>query len=165
MPGDRAGRRWLVAWRVCRRLPGPVAFALGRAGGYLFYRLDRGRRTALRANLARVLGPATAPAALDRAVRANFAAYGRYWVEAFRLEDLHPAELRRRLRLDGREHLDRALAASQAPPASQLPMWGLAKMAPRPAARAMSMCSRPSMRSRSRMEAAVRSSSRNASTQ
>jgi phosphatidylinositol dimannoside acyltransferase len=110
---DRAGRRWLVAWRLVRRLPEPVAFALGRVGGYLFYRLDARRRTALRANLGHVLGPAATPAGLERAVRRNFAAYGRYWVEAFRLEDLGPAELRRRLHLDGREHLDAALAAGR----------------------------------------------------
>ena len=113
MGKDRAGRRWLVAWRLVRRLPEPVAFTLGRVGGYVFYRLDARRRTALRSNLGQVLGPAATPARLERAVRDNFAAYGRYWVEAFRLEDLGPAELRRRLYLDGHEHLDAALAAGR----------------------------------------------------
>jgi lauroyl/myristoyl acyltransferase len=46
-------------------------------------------------------------------VRRGFATYGRYWVEAFRLEDLEPAEIRRRLALEGREHLDAAVAAGR----------------------------------------------------
>jgi lauroyl/myristoyl acyltransferase len=46
-------------------------------------------------------------------VRRGFASYGRYWVEAFRLEDLTPAEIRGRLRIEGREHIDTALAAGR----------------------------------------------------
>jgi lauroyl/myristoyl acyltransferase len=110
---QRAGRRWLAAWDLCRRLPEPVAYALGRVGGRLYYRLDDRRRRALRANLRHVLGPAVPPAKLERVVRRGFATYGRYWVEAFRLEDLEPAEIRRRLALEGREHLDAAVAAGR----------------------------------------------------
>src|SRR5919204_1190646 len=110
---DAAGRRWLAAWRVCRSLPEPAARALGWLGGRAFYRLDARRRDALRANLRHVLGPAVPPARLERAVRRNFAMYGRYWVEAFRLEDLGPAEIRGRLRLDGGEHLEAAAAAGR----------------------------------------------------
>ena len=106
-----AGRRWLAAWKLVRRLPEPVAYGLGRAGGRAFYRLDAGRRQALRANLRHVLGRAVTPAELEAVVRRGFATYGRYWVEAFRLEDLPAAEIRRRLTLEGREHLDAAVAA------------------------------------------------------
>jgi phosphatidylinositol dimannoside acyltransferase len=105
-----ASRRWLVAWTLVRRLPAPVAFALGRAGGQVYHRLDRDRREALTANLAQVLGPAAGRRELERAVRRGFASYGRYWVEAFRLEDLTAAEMRRRLRIEGRHHIDAALA-------------------------------------------------------
>jgi phosphatidylinositol dimannoside acyltransferase len=108
-----ASRRWLVAWKLVRGLPEPLAFALGRAGGRLYHRLDRGRREALAANLAQVLGPRTSRRQLERAVRRGFTSYGRYWVEAFRLEDLTPAEIRRRLRIEGREHIDTALAAGR----------------------------------------------------
>jgi phosphatidylinositol dimannoside acyltransferase len=108
-----ASRRWLVAWKVVRKLPAPVAFALGRAGGRVFHRLDRDRRDALTANLAQVLGPAAGRRELERAVRRGFASYGRYWVEAFRLEDLTADQIRRRLRIDGREHIDTALAAGR----------------------------------------------------
>jgi phosphatidylinositol dimannoside acyltransferase len=108
-----ASRRWLVAWTLVRGLPAPLAFALGRAGGRLYHRLDRGRREALTANLARVLGPGTPRRALARTVRRGFASYGRYWVEAFRLEDLTAADIRERLRIEGREHIDAALAAGR----------------------------------------------------
>jgi phosphatidylinositol dimannoside acyltransferase len=108
-----AGRRWLAAWKLVRRLPEPVAYGLGRAGGRAFYRLDAGRRQALRANLRHVLGQAVTPAELEAAVRRGFATYGRYWVEAFRLEDLPAAEIRRRLTLEGRGHLDAAVAAGR----------------------------------------------------
>jgi KDO2-lipid IV(A) lauroyltransferase len=106
---DAAGRRWLAAWWACRQLPEPAAFALGFLGGRAFYRLDARRRDAIRANLRQVLGPSIDPAALERVVRRSFATYGRYWIEAFRLEDLGEAEIRRRLALEGGEHLDAAL--------------------------------------------------------
>ena len=108
-----ASRRWLVAWKLVRGLPEPLAFALGRVGGRLYHRLDRGRREALAANLAQVLGPRTSRRQLERAVRRGFTSYGRYWVEAFRLEDLTAAEIRRRLRIEGRQHIDAALAAGR----------------------------------------------------
>jgi phosphatidylinositol dimannoside acyltransferase len=109
----RAARRWLRAWQACRRLPEPVAFALGRLGGVAWYLADRRRREALRDNLRHVLGPDASHGTVERAVRRGFASYGRYWVEAFRLEDLPPAEVVRRLDFDGREHLDGALASGR----------------------------------------------------
>jgi phosphatidylinositol dimannoside acyltransferase len=108
-----ASRRWLVAWQLVRKLPAPLAFALGGVGGRVFLRLDRDRRDALTANLAQVLGPSAGPRELGRAVRRGFASYGRYWVEAFRLEDLTAASIRGRLRIEGREHIDTALAAGR----------------------------------------------------
>ena len=108
-----ASRRWLVAWKLVRRLPAPLAFALGAAGGRVFHRLDRGRRAALTANLAQVLGPSSSRREVERAARQGFASYGRYWVEAFRLEDLSAAEIRERLRIEGRHHIDTALAAGR----------------------------------------------------
>ena len=110
---QRNGRRWLLAWTLCRRLPSPVAYGLGRAGGRAFYELDGGRRRALRANLRQVLGPTTGPAELEATVRRGFASYGRYWIEAFRLEDLGAEEIRRRLQLHGGEHLDAAVSAGR----------------------------------------------------
>jgi KDO2-lipid IV(A) lauroyltransferase len=110
---QRAARRWLRAWQACRRLPEPVAFALGRLGGVAWYLADRRRRDALRDNLRHVLGPDASAAAVERAVRRGFASYGRYWVEAFRLEDLPPEQVTLRMDFEGREHLDGALASGR----------------------------------------------------
>jgi lauroyl/myristoyl acyltransferase len=110
---QRAGRRWLIAWSVCRRLPEPVAFGLGWVGGRAFYQLDKRRRSALRANLRHVLGPGVPAAELERVVRRGFASYGRYWIEAFRLEDLSRDEVLGRMDFEGREHLDAAVASGR----------------------------------------------------
>jgi len=110
---QRAGRRWLTTWRVVRRLPEPVAMSLGTIGGLLYWRLDARRREALRANLRQVLGPSASPAEVERVVRRGFERYGRYWAEAFRLEDLSQAEILRRMRIEGREHIDRSLAGGR----------------------------------------------------
>jgi KDO2-lipid IV(A) lauroyltransferase len=84
--------------------------SLGAFGGYLYYRLDERRRVALRANIRQVLGPDASEATVERVVRRGFYCYGRYWAEAFRLENLSQEDIRRRFRLEGREHLDAALA-------------------------------------------------------
>ncbi len=107
---QRAGRRWLMAWRMVRRLPEPVAMSLGAVGGLLYYRLDERRRAALRDNLRQVLGPEATRADVERVVRKGFRLYGRYWAEAFRLEDLSGEEVQRRWSIQGREHLDDSLA-------------------------------------------------------
>jgi phosphatidylinositol dimannoside acyltransferase len=110
---QRAGRRWLTAWRVVRRLPEPVVMSLGALGGLLYYRLDERRREALRTNLRQVLGPEASDAQVERVVRKGFRLYGRYWGEAFRLENLTREDIRARMRIEGREHLDAALAKGQ----------------------------------------------------
>jgi phosphatidylinositol dimannoside acyltransferase len=109
--GDqRAGRRWLAAWRIVRRLPEPVAMGLGAFGGYLYYRLDERRRAALRVNMRQVLGPDASQATVERVARRGFYRYGRYWAEAFRLEDLSQEDIRDRFRIEGQENLDAATA-------------------------------------------------------
>lgn len=87
--------------------------SLGAVGGLLYYRLDERRREALRANLRQVLGPSASDAEVERVVRRGFARYGRYWAEAFRLEDLSQEEILRRWSIQGREHLDAALATGR----------------------------------------------------
>jgi phosphatidylinositol dimannoside acyltransferase len=95
---------------MVRRLPEPVVMSLGSAGGLLYYRLDERRRAALRANLRQVLGPRATAAEVERVVRKGFRLYGRYWGEAFRLENLSRQDIRDRMRIEGREHLDAALS-------------------------------------------------------
>jgi KDO2-lipid IV(A) lauroyltransferase len=107
---QRAGRRWLAAWRIVRRLPEPVAMSLGAFGGYLYYRLDERRRAALRVNIRQVLGPDASQATVERVVRRGFYRYGRYWAEAFRLENLSQQDISDRFTIEGQENLDAAVA-------------------------------------------------------
>jgi phosphatidylinositol dimannoside acyltransferase len=87
--------------------------SLGTVGGLLYRRLDPRRLEALRVNLRQVLGPEATPAQVERAVRRGFISYGRYWAEAFRLENLSQADILRRTTIEGREHIDRAMAAGR----------------------------------------------------
>jgi lauroyl/myristoyl acyltransferase len=84
--------------------------SLGAFGGYLYYRLDERRRAALRANLRQVLGPDASEATVERVVRRGFYCYGRYWAEAFRLENLSQQDIRDRFTIVGQDHIDAALA-------------------------------------------------------
>jgi phosphatidylinositol dimannoside acyltransferase len=96
---------WLAAWELARVLPEPVAFALAEAGGRIAHRVASRARQRVRDNLTRVFaGPPT-----QAVVRAAFASYARYWLEAFRAADLDPVDLDRRTTTDGFDHLDRAL--------------------------------------------------------
>ena len=84
--------------------------SLGAFGGYLYYRLDERRRAALRANIRQVLGPDAGDTAVERVVRRGFYRYGRYWAEAFRLENLSQQDIRDRFTIEGQDHIDAALA-------------------------------------------------------
>jgi KDO2-lipid IV(A) lauroyltransferase len=88
----------------------PAAGLTGRALGLAM----RGRRQMLVRHLRRIHGPGLEGRALDRAVAATFASYGRYWLEAFRLprQDLMALD-NGRFRLDGRDLVDKALAAGK----------------------------------------------------
>jgi len=68
----------------------------------------------LRRNLARVV-PEAGPAELDELVRRSLRSYARYWCEAFRLPAMDLDAVYRALdpHLEGREHLDAALAAGK----------------------------------------------------
>jgi KDO2-lipid IV(A) lauroyltransferase len=62
-------------------------------------------------HLQRIHGRRLGPVALRREVHRTFDSYARYWLEAFRLPDLTPAELDAGMVAEGLEHLDAALAA------------------------------------------------------
>jgi KDO2-lipid IV(A) lauroyltransferase len=102
----------LAGWELLKWLPGPVADRLGRLGGAVAYRRDARRRDALRANLARVR-PDLGPAALEDLVRRGFDSYGRYYVEAFRMERLDKADIIRSFQFDGVEAMDEPLSRGQ----------------------------------------------------
>ena len=83
--------------------------ALGLASSVL---LRRRRATAAR-HLRRIHGPDLDGRALDRAVRAVFVSYSRYWMESFRLPGTTPADLDARMSHEGLEHLRDAAAAGR----------------------------------------------------
>jgi lauroyl/myristoyl acyltransferase len=102
---------YAAGWRVIRALPAPLAGRLFGAAADLALRRDGRSVRQLRRNLARVAGPDVEPAELDRLVRAGMRSYARYWLETFRLPSMDHDQIIARVRTDGAEHVDRAMAA------------------------------------------------------
>jgi KDO2-lipid IV(A) lauroyltransferase len=103
--GYRAGAA--IAQALPERLSRPAASACGRALGLAM----RGRRQMVGRHQRRIHGPDLEGRALDRAVAATFASYGRYWLEAFRLPRQDLLSLEGDLfQIEGRDHVDKALA-------------------------------------------------------
>lgn len=104
---------YAAGWRVVRALPERVARRLFDTGADYFARRNGGPQQ-LRRNLARVLGttPEQVP---DELVRASLRSYARYWREAFRLPsmDLDATAASIDHAIEGREHLDAALASGR----------------------------------------------------
>jgi len=106
--GYRAGAA--IALALPEPLSRPAAGLTGRALGLAM----RGRRQMVGRHQRRVHGPGLDGRALDRAVAATFASYGRYWLEAFRLprQDLLALD-GDRFRVEGRDLVDQAMVAGK----------------------------------------------------
>ncbi|HEV7534832.1 MAG TPA: phosphatidylinositol mannoside acyltransferase [Acidimicrobiia bacterium] len=106
--GYRAGAA--IALALPESLSRPAAGLCGRALGLAM----RGRREMVGRHQRRVGGPELDGRALDRAVAATFASYGRYWLEVFRLprQDLLALD-GGRFRIEGRDRVDAALAGGK----------------------------------------------------
>jgi KDO2-lipid IV(A) lauroyltransferase len=63
----------------------------------------------------RAYGPEIGRRQLRRAVRRNFASYGRYWVDSFRLPEMPIDEVDRGMTTIGLEHIKRAVASGTGP--------------------------------------------------
>ena len=99
-----------LAWAVVPRLPHRLAVALfDLLADLAWLRNGRGVRR-LQGNLARVAGlPVSAPA--SRALcRRGLRSYARYWRQMFALDPKQAGQIDALLRVEGREHLDAALA-------------------------------------------------------
>src|SRR4051794_12675293 len=70
---------------------------------------DADRRRVVARHQQRIHGGTLSPTALRRAVQRTFDSYARYWVEAFRLPDLSPADLDAGMSYEGYDHLIDAL--------------------------------------------------------
>jgi phosphatidylinositol dimannoside acyltransferase len=99
--------------RVAMALPeriGRWAFAaLGRTA----YRSLPNLRATVGANQARVLGADPGDDRVALATREAFELYARYWFDAFRIRAMTKDEFNDRMRVVGREHVDRALEAGR----------------------------------------------------
>ncbi|MFD6896459.1 phosphatidylinositol mannoside acyltransferase [Rhodococcus sp. NPDC060086] len=104
---------YAAGWRLVRLLPEPVATRLFDAGADFAARRNGGPKQ-LRRNLSRVLGvpPERVP---DDLVRASVRSYARYWRESFRLPSMDLAATAESIdsAVEGREHIDAALAAGR----------------------------------------------------
>jgi KDO2-lipid IV(A) lauroyltransferase len=67
------------------------------------------RSRVVRAHMRRVLGPGASEETIENAARDCFAAYGRYWAEAFRISTLTRAELDAGMEWEGLVHVEEAL--------------------------------------------------------
>ncbi len=96
---------------LARVPPRPVARSLFRNGSRLAHSTLRGSRRIVAENLSHVLGLPPDSEQVRAAVEEAFQLYGRYWVDAFRAVDEPTDWFMQRFRLEGKEHLDRALSA------------------------------------------------------
>lgn len=96
------GLGYLIAWRLARLAPERLARRAFDWASLRSWRRNERRRAIVAANLA----PVVPAAELDETVRRAFLSYGRYWMEAFRLQDLPEVALDARIRCDGCEILD-----------------------------------------------------------
>lgn len=102
---------YALGWAGLRRLPAPVVraqFTLIADG--IYRRNGRGVRR-LRANLSRVLGPATPAPELEATTRAGLRSYLRYWTETFRLPSMAGERVGEHFTADRIDRLDAARAA------------------------------------------------------
>jgi KDO2-lipid IV(A) lauroyltransferase len=91
-------------------LPRPAVLALGRGLGLLFYRLSpRHRRIAL-SNLETAFGNKKSPREREAIARASFAHFGRVTLETVKFAHYSRDRVLGLIEIEGREHLERALA-------------------------------------------------------
>ena len=107
------GTSYRVGARVTRALPSAPRYALAGAGGSLWYLLSPAQRRSAVGNYAAVLGLDREHPDAARVARRAFANYGRMLADFVLIGSLGREELVARVTVDGREHLDTALAAGR----------------------------------------------------
>jgi lauroyl/myristoyl acyltransferase len=87
----------------------------GLAASDLYFRLHFERaleqRDVVAGNLARVLGHPPDSPLVQQATRECFRLYGRYWYETFAMRTMPREEVMRRFTIEGKQHIDEAVAA------------------------------------------------------
>lgn len=95
--------------RIANAVPRRVGLALFRVAARIAHRALPERRAIVANNQSRVLGRPVTDPLVDAATREAFVLYAEYWLETFRSPALSDEEVQRRFRVDGIEHIDRAL--------------------------------------------------------
>ena len=108
MAGSRLLRAFQAATTVAGHVPAPALGPLARLGGTGAALPDATRRLLVSRNLRRA-DPTLSGLALRLAVQRSFESYAAYWLEAFRLPSVTPAELDAGMTYEGYEHIERSL--------------------------------------------------------
>ena len=114
--------------RLAMGLPERAGGALFELAGLAAWRLFPRPRRTVQSNLSRVLGESPNSPLAEAAAKEVFRSYARYWFESFHLRVLSDEDVNRRFRMEGREHIDRAVSEGRgavlAPP--HLGNWDVA---------------------------------------
>jgi Kdo2-lipid IVA lauroyltransferase/acyltransferase len=100
-----------LQWLVCT-LPARCTTAMGRGFGRLFYRVGKRDRAVALRNLARIF-PTMTDAEREAMARRVFINFAKTAMEFLRMPAMRPGEIAQRIRLEGLEHLDAALAGGK----------------------------------------------------
>jgi lauroyl/myristoyl acyltransferase len=95
--------------RLAMVLPDRAGRALFELAGLTAWRLFARPRRTVERNLSHVLGEPLGSPVLEAAAKEVFRSYARYWYESFHVRVLSDEEVVRRFRMEGREHIDRAV--------------------------------------------------------
>jgi phosphatidylinositol dimannoside acyltransferase len=104
------GASYSVGARVLRVVPPGLRHAAATPGGTAWFWLSAGQRRAALENYAAALGRESSDREVSRVARRAFQNYGRMLTDFLLMGSLTPEELLNRVSMDGREHLDAALA-------------------------------------------------------
>lgn len=104
------GASYKVGARVLRAVPPGLRHAAATPGGTAWYWLSPGQRRAALDNYAAALGLDRTDPEVGRVARRAFQNYGRMLMEFLTIGSLTPEEVIERVTIDGRDHLDAALA-------------------------------------------------------
>ena len=109
-PKSRQLRIYSSASRVVSLLPVPVALALAEMGATVWMLADGTRRQLVAQHQQRIAGGMLSRQQSRLATWAAFRSYGRYWVQALALPHRSRSYVTERIRIEGREHVEAALA-------------------------------------------------------
>src|SRR6202171_3310451 len=107
------GTAYRVSARVLRSVPPGLRHAAAAPGGAAWFWLSAAQRRAALDNYAAALGQDRSSTEVSRVARRAFQNYGRMLMDFLLLGSLTPEELIRRMTIDGRDHLDAALAGGR----------------------------------------------------